>query len=814
MQRTIFTDNEMQVARERRVKYLGTVKVNIAEIEFEPPLPQDLDLDNLERLRGIFRKQGCRRFEVNHFIPAIVSQDAFEAAVLRAQIRSHDLLNSGEQIPTLKFEKGQLKALHGRHRLQVGSELLAPVERWWTVDLYLNHIGKDLRQSLVEEYSNEKAPTDGEIYWRVRQYEAEQNENSRQRWFVRLSKNKQMRLDQLDNKRNRRLRQGLDKLLQIRGLWLDGLRISMFHRVIAAAVNEEVLHYLDHILESYLYFVNGDYNSLKKIGPDAVSCLQLRAPGNSRKDANLIRGIVLGGKRSRDLRKAREREYGASSKGPHVTSIWETMKRMFIPSSEGERECFIQTTARCFRRTRFEDIKSFELGYRQLWLYAMRNYFLMPRVSEKNDELLAKPDRAKADKKILYEMAELAHRLGFESTEIQELLAQCPDRQIALAALLQARKPDRYEYHPHQLESLVTKVVECFSAAVEQDERPSILLADSSVEARARCGMPQLKTHKQDSPFLFLDNIHTVSLPVFDNITTFFVRRCVYLAFFGKLHDFQLLDGQGHIGDVDQDMHRDTPLPEGQEDRELPVEDLSLPGGIPDTSVSDPSPLGVTGTRSWSARPEGLPDIPQIQSSASTNHEPASNQGDRYVTYSPSIYSSKISDDSGPPTVIGTEEQPHHTQLDLLAAAQIGLAKINDRSLVSPSIPPSSGEAIDIYFCSFEHGTWAQADIFRAVSASDTSRVERTAKKYIRKEFSLYDKDLQSLSPAQCFRAASEGNQTIYIISYDQNKALQRLGSVERHKKLSSAMSTVASYEGNGPLRPIIQDIVEESEEI
>ncbi|KAJ6020194.1 hypothetical protein N7522_000269 [Penicillium canescens] len=770
MQRTIFTDNEMQVARERRVKYLGTVKVNIAEIEFEPPLPQDLDLDNLERLRGIFRKQGCRRFEVNHFIPAIVSQDAFEAAVLRAQIRSHDLLNSGEQIPTLKFEKGQLKALHGRHRLQVGSELLAPVERWWTVDLYLNHIGKDLRQSLVEEYSNEKAPTDGEIYWRVRQYEAEQNENSRQR--------------------------------------------CMFHRVIAAAVNEEVLHYLDHIHESYLYFVNGDYNSLKKIGPDAVSCLQLRAPGNSRKDANLIRGIVLGGKRSRDLRKAREREYGASSKGPHVTSIWETMKRMFIPSSEGERECFIQTTARCFRRTRLEDIKSFELGYRQLWLYAMRNYFLMPRVSEKNDELLAKPDRAKADKKILYEMAELAHRLGFESTEIQELLAQCPDRQIALAALLQARKPDRYEYHPHQLESLVTKVVECFSAAVEQDERPSILLADSSVEARARCGMPQLKTHKQDSPFLFLDNIHTVSLPVFDNITTFFVRRCVYLAFFGKLHDFQLLDGQGHIGDVDQDMHRDTPLPEGQEDRELPVEDLSLPGGIPDTSVSDPSPLGVTGTRSWSARPEGLPDIPQIQSSASTNHEPASNQGDRYATYSPSIYSSKISDDSGPPTVIGTEEQPHHTQLDLLAAAQIGLAKINDRSLVSPSIPPSSGEAIDIYFCSFEHGTWAQADIFRAVSASDTSRVERTAKKYIRKEFSLYDKDLQSLSPAQCFRAASEGNQTIYIISYDQNKALQRLGSVERHKKLSSAMSTVASYEGNGPLRPIIQDIVEESEEI
>jgi hypothetical protein len=99
-------------------------------------------------------------------------------------------------------------------------------------------IGKSLSQSLVEEYSNEKTPTDGEVYWRVRQYETEQNENSRQRWFVRLSKNKQMRLDQLDNKKNRRLRQAFDKLLQIRGLWLDGLRISMFHRVIAVAANE------------------------------------------------------------------------------------------------------------------------------------------------------------------------------------------------------------------------------------------------------------------------------------------------------------------------------------------------------------------------------------------------------------------------------------------------------------------------------------------------------------------------------------------------------------------------------------------------
>lgn len=99
-------------------------------------------------------------------------------------------------------------------------------------------MGMDLKTSLIEEYANENTPTDGQIYWRIRQCEAEEDESSRQRWFVRLSKNKQMRLDQLDNSRNRRLRQGFNRLLHIRGLWLNGLRISMLHRIIAAAAIE------------------------------------------------------------------------------------------------------------------------------------------------------------------------------------------------------------------------------------------------------------------------------------------------------------------------------------------------------------------------------------------------------------------------------------------------------------------------------------------------------------------------------------------------------------------------------------------------
>jgi hypothetical protein len=85
----------------------------------------------------------------------------------------------------------------------------------------------------VEEYANQKKPTDGEIYRKIRQYEGEDNEAFRERWFVRLSSSNQGKLDQLDNKRNRRLRRAFDRLLAVPGLWASGMRISALHRLIA-----------------------------------------------------------------------------------------------------------------------------------------------------------------------------------------------------------------------------------------------------------------------------------------------------------------------------------------------------------------------------------------------------------------------------------------------------------------------------------------------------------------------------------------------------------------------------------------------------
>jgi hypothetical protein len=60
----------------------------------------------------------------------------------------------------------------------------------------------------------------------------------------------------------------------------------------------------------------------------------------------------------------------------------------------------------------------------------------MPPDPKNEDDLLVKLARAKPDPRAVYEIAELARRLGFKSPEIDGLINNSPDHQIARSALL------------------------------------------------------------------------------------------------------------------------------------------------------------------------------------------------------------------------------------------------------------------------------------------------------------------------------------------------------------------------------------------
>ena len=146
MRRALFNENDAKQARERRLKYQGTARVKISEIGFDSP--NCIDDKNVERLCDIFRKSGCRRFDVEHHIPATVSRNVLAEALQKVGVPARTLLlSSGEEIPMLTFSRGQLVGLHGRHRLSAGARVLAPLERWWTVDLFLD--GKDLTSDVT-----------------------------------------------------------------------------------------------------------------------------------------------------------------------------------------------------------------------------------------------------------------------------------------------------------------------------------------------------------------------------------------------------------------------------------------------------------------------------------------------------------------------------------------------------------------------------------------------------------------------------------------------------------------------------------------
>jgi hypothetical protein len=95
----------------------------------------------------------------------------------------------------------------------------------------------ELRTTLVEEYSNEEKPSDGEIYRKVRQYEREGNVCFKKRWKARLSDHGRRGLRQLCDHGDGEFVAAFDKLLDIPGLW-DGMRISTVHKMLDMKCDE------------------------------------------------------------------------------------------------------------------------------------------------------------------------------------------------------------------------------------------------------------------------------------------------------------------------------------------------------------------------------------------------------------------------------------------------------------------------------------------------------------------------------------------------------------------------------------------------
>jgi hypothetical protein len=206
-----------------------------------------------------------------------------------------------------------------------------------------------------------------------------------------------------------------------------------------------------------------------------------------------------------------------------------------------------------------------------------------PNLSKKpqKKDPTAKPTREVVEPMILYDMAVLAKRLGFQSPQIEQLIEQSPDRRVAREALLRARRPDRYRYNEEEVESLINKVTECFLRATPLDHQlPVQSVGGRETKKEHRCGHPQTQAQLRDCRFLFIDQLHGDSLEREEKATSTLVRRSVYFTFFSKLS----------MPSVNSDTTNVSP------DRDLPMSPLFVPI---DCSPQDEGAeeIGVAGTR-------------------------------------------------------------------------------------------------------------------------------------------------------------------------------------------------------------------------
>ncbi len=131
-------DAESELAAERKKLYQGTFKIDLDQISPHPSC-RKLNEKNVKRLCSIFHTETCRRLDIGNRVTAVVCRQHLETA-LRAAGHEERSESESSCYKTLQFAAGQVKCLHGQHRLRAAAKLLPVTDRWWLVDLYLDGI--------------------------------------------------------------------------------------------------------------------------------------------------------------------------------------------------------------------------------------------------------------------------------------------------------------------------------------------------------------------------------------------------------------------------------------------------------------------------------------------------------------------------------------------------------------------------------------------------------------------------------------------------------------------------------------------------
>ena len=338
---------------------------------------------------------------------------------------------------------------------------------------------------------------------------------------------------------------------------------------------KEMCNYLTKVLRTWRFILSEDAILFSSIDAYTVTVLETLAPGLSTDDRASVRHGMSSGvlfpQVSSQSRRSRILMQLESFREPilSLTTFFEDCKllelgmkplRLLLPPTSRASHVNLSLRARLSeRRAATPDIhplliqksehdfvsvqcpssSAVPLAMCQLFLHNLRHFESMTGLTPRKERGKPKPLSAAMPEKACWALADLAHRLGFSSSQIDHLRSQNPELHIVSDFLLRLRPEEEYEYPSEarlELAQLVCDKVGLITRSQAARAQP-IFVYDLHAQPKAhRYGRPHEDAHRSDRSYLYLDYIYGpfTATPA-RNLTSLGVKRFTIRAFFGEL---------------------------------------------------------------------------------------------------------------------------------------------------------------------------------------------------------------------------------------------------------------------------------------
>ena len=368
-------------------------------------------------------------------------------------------------------------------------------------------------------------------------------------------------------------------------------------------------------------------------------------------------------------------------------TVLTALERQFTGINQQEGQVVIQVNESNFTTVPGSSADQIEFGCRHIVAFAMRHFVEIPRTPSKED-VLGKA-RPVADTAVLSQYANLATRLGFESPKIADLIMG-----------------------PHILDP-----------ADQPGSPPPQVTSGCGEDVEHRCGLPRLTAFEEDRDSLFVHNLDNDRDECGEGITSFFVRRWVYLDFLGPTGRTVALPSASRAPEGQEHARQD----QAQQQREA---------------------------REWEAR-----EVQRERERDAREREAQRQQEARErEAREREAREREAREQEAREQVAQERGEEAQRELEAREREQRETREAEDRRV------REDRERLCICFKIRERGVWRDVQSLW-VKRSDPSEVARVARKNMRKGFRIFDTNMRLLGPDQCFEVVTaDGTNTILLM--------------------------------------------------